>query len=146
MVPQHRGILPGNEKESTQDRHNNPAGSPEHHCGGGCSVAQSCSTLCDPMDCSPPGSFVHSQARTLEWGAISFSRGSSWPRDQTHVSRIGRWILYHWAPREAPGALYWWKRPVSKGSILYESTAHNQVLKLQKGTDWCLPRVKEGTG
>ena len=46
-------------------------------------VAQSCPTLCDPMDCSPPGSSVHGifQARILEWVAISFSRGSSPPRD-----------------------------------------------------------------
>ena len=42
-------------------------------------VAQSCPTLCDPMDCSPPGSSVHGifQARVLEWVAISFSRRSS---------------------------------------------------------------------
>ena len=56
------------------------------------------------MDCSLPGSSVHgiSQARRLEWVAISFSRGSSWPRDRTHVSCIGRWwVLYHWATREA---------------------------------------------
>ena len=46
-------------------------------------VAQSCLTLCDPMNCSPPGSSVHGiiQARILEWGAIPFSRGSSQPRD-----------------------------------------------------------------
>ena len=46
-------------------------------------VAQLCLTLCDPMDCSPPGSSVHGilQARILEWVAISFSRGSSQPRD-----------------------------------------------------------------
>ena len=46
--------------------------------------------LCDPMDCSPPGSSVHRilQARILEWGAISFSGWSSWPRDQTHVSCV----------------------------------------------------------
>ena len=52
--------------------------------------------LCNPMDCSPPGSSVHgiSQARILEWVAISFSRGSSWPRDQICVSCIGREILY----------------------------------------------------
>ena len=51
--------------------------------------------LCDPRVCSPPGSSVHgiSQARILEWIAISFSRGSSWPRDWTHISCIGRWIL-----------------------------------------------------
>ena len=50
-------------------------------------VAQSCPTLCDPMDCSPPGSSVHGilQARTLEWVAIPSSRGSSRPRDQTKV-------------------------------------------------------------
>ena len=46
--------------------------------------------LCDPMDCSPPGSSVHgiSQARILKWVAISFSRGSSQPRDRTHVSWV----------------------------------------------------------
>ena len=59
-----------------------------------------------PDSCSPPGSSVHgiSQARIPEWVAISSSRGSSWPRDQTHVSRvsfINRWIVYHWATREA---------------------------------------------
>ena len=45
---------------------------------------------CDPMDCSPPGFSVHgiSQARILEWVAISFSRGSSQPRNQTHISCI----------------------------------------------------------
>ena len=64
-------------------------------------VAQPCPTLCDPMDCSPPGSSVQGifQARTLEWGAISFSRGSSQLRDQTWVSRIvGRrfYCLSHW--------------------------------------------------
>ena len=55
------------------------------------------------MDCSPPGSSVHGifQARILECVAISFSRGSSQPRDQTCVSQIGRPILYHWATREA---------------------------------------------
>jgi len=48
-----------------------------------CEVAQSCPTLCDPVDCSLPGSSVHGilQARILEWIAISFSRGSSQPRD-----------------------------------------------------------------
>ena len=56
-------------------------------------------TLCDPMDCSPPGSSVHgiSQARTLEWVAVSFSRGSSQPRDDTRVSYgyVGGQVLYH---------------------------------------------------
>ena len=52
------------------------------------SVTQSYSTLCDPLDCSPPDSSVHGilQARMLEWVAKASSRGSSPPRDQTHVS------------------------------------------------------------
>ena len=65
-------------------------------------VAQSCPTLCKPMDCSPQGSSVYgiSQARTLEWVAIPFSRGSSWPRDQTQVSwTAGRYFI-NWATRE----------------------------------------------
>ena len=65
-------------------------------------VAQSCPTLCDPTNCSPSGSSIHGvlQARIVEWIAISFFRGSSQPRDQTHVSPTGRWILYHWATRD----------------------------------------------
>ena len=57
---------------------------------------QSCPTLCDPMDCRPPGSSVHGilQARILEWVVMPFSRGSSPLRDWTHVSCTGRWILY----------------------------------------------------
>ena len=67
--------------------------------------ADSCLTLYFLMDCSLPGSSVYVvfQARILEWVATSYSRGSSWPRDQTHISRIssiGRWILYHWATWE----------------------------------------------
>ena len=55
-----------------------------------CSVAQSCPTLCNPMDCSLPGSSVHGilRARILEYAAIPFSRGFSQPRDQTQVSHI----------------------------------------------------------
>ena len=51
-------------------------------------VAQSCLTLCDPLDCSPPGSSVPRilQAKILEWLVIPFSKGSSQPRDQTQVS------------------------------------------------------------
>ena len=54
-------------------------------------VAQSCPTLCDPIDYSLPRSSIHgiSQARILEWVAIPFSRGSSWLRDQTRVSCSG---------------------------------------------------------
>ena len=58
---------------------------------------QLCLTLCDPMDCSPPGSSVHGilQARILERVVISFSRGSSRPRDRDCESCTGRWVHYH---------------------------------------------------
>ena len=51
---------------------------------------RSCATLGNPMDCSPPGFSVHGilQARILEWVAMPSSRGSSWPRDWTHVSYV----------------------------------------------------------
>ena len=62
-------------------------------------VTESCPTLCDPKDCSPPGSSVHGilQARILEWVATSFSRGSSQPRDQARVSCIAGRFLTIWA-------------------------------------------------
>ena len=55
------------------------------------------------MDCSPPASSVRGiiPARILEQVAISFSRGSSWPKDWTLISCIGKSILYHWATRKA---------------------------------------------
>ena len=70
-------------------------------------VAQSCPTLCDPMDCRPPGSCVHEvfQAEILEWVVISYSRVTSRPRDWTPISCgscIGRRILNHCATCEAP--------------------------------------------
>ena len=66
-------------------------------------VAQYCMTLCDSMDCSLLGSFIHGifQARVLEWGAISFSRGSSQPMYRTRVSHILGRHFYHRATREA---------------------------------------------
>ena len=67
-------------------------------------VAQSCPTLCDPVDCSLPGSSIHGifQARVLEWLAIPFSRGSSQPRNPTWVSRTAGGFFTNWAIREAP--------------------------------------------
>ena len=66
-------------------------------------VAQSCPILCDPVNCSLPGSSVYGilLARTLEWVAISFSRGSSQPRNRTHVSCIAGRFFTVWATREA---------------------------------------------
>ena len=65
-------------------------------------VSHLCPTLCDPMDCSLLGSSVHRifQARVLEWVAIFFSRGSSWPRDWTQVSHIIGKCFTIWATRE----------------------------------------------
>ena len=79
-----------------------------------CSVPQLCPALCEPMDCSPPGSSVHGifQPRILEWVAISYSTGSSWLRYQTHVSCIScisRQILHHWATWEALEVWEPWK-------------------------------------
>ena len=66
-------------------------------------VAELCPTLHDPMDGRAPGSSVHviSQARILEWVAISFSKESSRPRDQTQVSYIAGEFFTIWATREA---------------------------------------------
>ena len=71
-----------------------------HVCMCVCVCVQLCPTLCNHKDCSPPGSSVHRilQARILERVATSLSRGSSWPRDRTHISSVscsGRQVLYH---------------------------------------------------
>ena len=74
-----------------------------------CSVAKSCPTLCDPMNYSLSGSSVRgiSQARILEWVAISFSRGPSRPRDQTQVSCIVVRFFTIWPTREAHSIQIW---------------------------------------
>ena len=71
-------------------------------------VTQSCLTLCDLPDCSPPGSSVHEifQARILEWVAISFSRDSSQSRDRTWASCTAGRFFTNWATREAV-AFFW---------------------------------------
>ena len=80
---------------------------------------QSCQALCDPMDCSPPGSSVHGilHARILEWIAFPYARGSSQSRDWTQVSRIpctGRRVLYclNLVPERRGGkggqSHFWW--------------------------------------
>ena len=73
-------------------------------------VAQSCLTLCNPMDGSLPGFFVHGilQERIPEWVAISFSRGSSWPMDPTWVYCIDGSFFTIWAAREALWDLVPW--------------------------------------
>ena len=78
------------------------------HCQQGCigSVAQPFPTRCDPVDYSPPGSTAHGilQTKILEWVTIFSCRESSWPRDQTYVSCIGREFLYLCTPWEALSA------------------------------------------
>ena len=61
-----------------------------------CLFAKFSLTLCDPMDCNPPGSSVHgiSQARILEWVALSSARGSSWSRNQTYITYLALQVDY----------------------------------------------------
>ena len=76
-------------------------GAPEHVKPGSssycCAVTELYLTLLQPHGLQSTNSSAHgiSQVRILEWAAISFSRESSWPRDQTHISCNGRQILYH---------------------------------------------------
>ena len=81
-------------------------------------VAQSCLTLCNPMDCGPPSSSVHGilQARVLQWAAISSSRRTFWPRDQTWVSCIAGRFFTVWAIREAHS-----NRGLAREKVIYIS-------------------------
>ena len=97
-----------------------------------CLVPKSCLTLFDPMDCRLPGSSVRgiSQARTLEGIAISFSRGSFWPRDWTHIPclLLGRQVLYHWAQGSPNSEILRWKTTI----CLRSSFAHyNNILSFK---------------
>ena len=98
-------------------------------------LTQSYPTLCDPMDCSPPGSSVQGilQARILEWVAISFSRGSSQPRDWTQVSCIaGR--LYRLRQPGVIGLL------ISKNCFWYNFYQRVVIsYKFSEGQVFCLP-------
>ena len=105
---------------------------------GGCSVAHSWLILCNPMDCSPPVSLVHGilQRRILDWIAISFSGGSSRPRDWTHVSCIswiGRWILY-------PG------KPYCKEWSESRSVVSNSLWPQGLNSPWSSPGQNTGVG
>ena len=91
------------------------------------------------MDYSPSDSSAHgiSQARILEWVAISYSRGSSWPRDLTHfscVSCISRWILYHYATWEAalPGSKS--KMLSSQAQEIQSPKYHQSFLLAEEGS------------
>ena len=103
-------------------------------------VTQSRLTLCDPMDCSLPGSSVHGifQARVLEWVAVSFSRGSSRPRDRARASRTAGRRFTIWAS----AAFFDPQRQVSWSHKGFPcSSAAWKPLRLQ----WLLPlEVEEG--
>jgi len=88
-------------------------------------VAQSCPTLCDHMDCSLSGSSVHGifQARVLEWIAVSFSRESYRPRNQTGVSCIAGRHFTIWATREAQLTVSNYQKLEGKGAC---STQQNR--------------------
>ena len=75
---------------------------------------QACPTLCDPLDCGPPGSSVHGilQARILEWVAMPSSRGSFQPRKRTHISYIADGFFTQWVTWEAP--IMHWKKSESE--------------------------------
>ena len=79
-------------------------------------VTQLCLNLYDLMDSSLPRSSVHEilQAKILEWVAIPFSRGFSWPREGTVVSRIAGRFFIIWATREAPFFMF---KNIEKGGI-----------------------------
>ena len=93
--------------------------------------------FCDPVDYSPSGSSVDeiSQARILEWVAISFSRGSSQPRDLTCIFCFGRWVLDHWAARVWCGTLTCkWKMQRTLFACtaeLWETEEESQGLKMK---------------
>ena len=90
-------------------------------------VTQLCPTLCDPMDCSLPSSSIHGilQARILEWVAISFSRGSSRPRDRTQVSHIAGRRFNLWATRK-PISLYMWNLKNNRNEYIYKTETDSQ--------------------
>ena len=97
-----------------------------------CLVAQLCLTVCDPIDCSPPGFSVHGilQARILEWVAMP-SKGSSRLRDRTHVSYIsciGRWVLYHQRHLGSPNYLQRW--PIIPSVVVRAHYSTNEKVKL----------------
>ena len=113
-----------------------------------CLLIQSCLTLCDSMDCSPPGSSVHGilQARVPEWVAILFSRGSSRPRVGTQVSHIaGRQILYHLSHQGSPKLDVAESGTVLRGpltqSISHPLTVISIFVKSFKKQDMKTPRV-----
>ena len=107
-----------------------------------------CSTFCNPMNCSPSGSSAHGilQARILEWVAISFSRGSSRPRDQTLVSCIAGGFITIWATRAVGRETNWessmetytlpYVEQIASRKLLYGVGAQTSSLWQLRGMGW----------
>ena len=113
--------------------------------------AQSCPTLSDSMDCSPPGSSVHGilQAKILEWVAIPFSRGSSWPRDQTWVSCIACRFFTIWATREVLNAISQSQKDkycIVPSLFIYEALGSSQTYTNRKLNGDCQGLREGGNG
>ena len=113
-----------------------------------CSVTQSCPTLCDPIDCSLPGSSVHgiSQAGILEWVAIPFSRGSYQLRNQTGVSCIAGGFS---TSRVTWEALYWPRGLSSKRRNISNRRHKGDSIEMEvKAATWPFwaPHASESTG
>ena len=92
-------------------------------------VPQPCLTLRDPMDCGLPGIHGILQARILEWVAISFSRGSSWPRDRTRVSCIAGRCFTLWVTREGKGSQSRQKKKKKVGIVKRETKEWAAIVK-----------------
>ena len=103
-------------------------------------VAQMCPTLCDPRDCSPPGSSVHLifQVRILEWVAIPFSMGYSQTRNQTQVSHHCRQILYHMSHQGSPKILEWVACLFSSGSSWPRNWTRVSCIAGEYFTSWAI--------
>ena len=104
-------------------------------------VTQSCPTLCDPMDCSPPGPSIHGifQATVLEWVAISFSRGSSQPRNRTQISRTAGRHFTVLATREALELNYLFRNSEVLGAfqwLLGEKSLYADCTNLKEYEDY----------
>ena len=107
-----------------------------------CLISQSCSTLCDPMDHSLPGSSVHGnfQTRAVEWVAISFSRGSSQCGDRIQVSHISGRRFTLWATRETPSRCIKVKVVWDEGTLKLGRKYEKTGLKIpsEKGLESCV--------
>ena len=114
-----------------------------------CGVTQSCLTLCDPMDYSPPGSSAHGifQTRILEWVASSFSRGSSWPRGWAHVSCIGRRMDS--LPPVLPGEPNTESSAIGatrNNTLLWSIPCSKSICSAQKWKIWTLNKARQVKG